>query len=120
MMAATRSEPECRASEVIAIEPDMMPTTSLKAISTELETMETAAACDLRRVLVRSPWASRMSESLVTIQQPLPSQAFEEGSAGQCAVAGLVLVGLWPFGHSEVCPLGDEDGVVAEPALTAR
>jgi non-canonical purine NTP pyrophosphatase (RdgB/HAM1 family) len=35
-------------------------------------------------------------------------------------MAGLVLVGLRPFGHSERRPLGDEDGVVAEPALTAR
>src|SRR5674476_1171275 len=114
MIAATRSEPECSASDTMAMEPDMMPTTSLKAISAELEAMETAAARDLRRVLVRSPWASRASALSTPIQQPLPSQTFEEGSAGQCAVAGLVLVGLRPFGHSEVLPLGDEDGVVPE------
>src|SRR5665647_765401 len=99
MIAAARSEPECSASDTMAMEPDMMPTTSLKAMSAELEAMETAAARNLSRWLVRSPWASRISGSLVTIQQPLPSQTFEEGSAGQCAVAGLVLVGLWPNGH---------------------
>jgi len=39
----------------MAMEPDMMPTTSLKAMSAELEAMETAAARDLSRVFVRSP-----------------------------------------------------------------
>ena len=102
MIAATRSEPECRASEMMAMEPDMMPITSLKTISAELETMETAAARDLRRVSVRSPSTSRVRRSSTPIEQPFPSQTFQEGSAGQCAVAGLVLVGLRPFGHSEV------------------
>ena len=47
MIAATRSEPECSASEMIAIEPDMMPTTSLNTMSVAFDAIETAAARDL-------------------------------------------------------------------------
>ena len=46
MIAATRSEPECSASEMIAMDPEMMPTVSLKAMSAELDAMEIAAARD--------------------------------------------------------------------------
>jgi len=106
-----RSEPEWSASETIAIEPDMNPTTSLKAMRTEFETMETVAARDLRRWSRTSAcgsWSGLAVAStlwrvlLSSIEQPLPSQTFEEGRPGQRAVTGLVLLLLRPLGHSEV------------------
>ena len=54
MRAATRSEPECSASEMMAIDPERMPTVSLNAMSAELEAMEIAAARDFSLSLARA------------------------------------------------------------------
>ncbi len=105
MSAATRSEPECSASEMIAIEPDMMPTASLNAISVALDAIETPAARDLSEWFWRSSAFEGRSPDLdafVPMQQTLPSQDIDEGPPGQCAVAGLVLGFLRPLGHGEV------------------
>ena len=53
--AAMRSEPECSASEMMAIEPDSRPATSLKTMRTEFEAIEITAARDLR------PWSTTSS-----------------------------------------------------------
>ena len=47
MSAATRSEPECSASEMMAMDPERMPTVSLKTMRIALDAIETAAARDL-------------------------------------------------------------------------
>ena len=44
MIDATRSEPECSASEMMPIEPDSTPTTSLKTMRVALEAIEAHAA----------------------------------------------------------------------------
>ena len=106
MSAATRSEPECSASEMMAIDPDRMPTASLKTISVALDAIETAAARDLSEWLVRSASDDGRRQldldAFVPMQQTLPSQDIDEGPPGQCAVAGLVLGFLRPLGHGEV------------------
>ncbi len=102
MIAATRSEPECSASEMIAMDPEMMPTVSLKAMSAELDAMEIAAARAFSRWLPRSLPGAPGSGLAGVSNDALLSQAFKEGPPGQCAVAGLVLQLLRPLRHSEV------------------
>src|ERR1035437_1888467 len=109
MSAATRSEPECNASEMTAIDPERMPTTSLKAMSTEFEAMETAAARDFWRLSVRG---SRVGASSGVDKQTFPPQPLEERGAGQGPMAGAVLERLGPLGHRELRAVGHEHRVV--------
>ena len=60
MIEAMRSEPECSASEMMPIDPEMSPTVSLKTISVEFETIETPGGARLERVLWTSAGATRL------------------------------------------------------------
>ena len=121
---------EWMASVMIAIEPVIAPATSLRTISTELETIETRRRALLARQL--GGRADRPRRRLGGGQRPAPAlhgavlpgapEPLHQRAHGAAAVADRVLLLGRQLGHRApvVVVVGDDGRVVAEAALAPR